>query len=60
MPSYIHSGKWNGFGGKVEPNENILQGAIREVQEECGVDIKRENIVKLGFIDFEFDDHHNK
>jgi len=33
-------GKWNGFGGKVEPNESILQGAIREVQEECGVDIK--------------------
>lgn len=22
-------GKWNGFGGKVEPNETILQGALR-------------------------------
>ena len=53
--SFLHSGKWNGFGGKVEPNESILQGAIREVKEECGVDIKQENIVKLGLIDFEFE-----
>ena len=23
------AGKWNGFGGKVDPGETILQGAIR-------------------------------
>lgn len=22
-------GKWNGFGGKVEPGETIIQGAVR-------------------------------
>jgi 8-oxo-dGTP pyrophosphatase MutT (NUDIX family) len=22
-------GKWNGFGGKVEPGETILQAAVR-------------------------------
>jgi 8-oxo-dGTP pyrophosphatase MutT (NUDIX family) len=22
-------GRWNGFGGKVEPGETILQGALR-------------------------------
>lgn len=22
-------GKWNGFGGKIEPGETIMQGAIR-------------------------------
>jgi len=25
-------GKWNGFGGKVEPNESIEQAAIREMK----------------------------
>ncbi|EAR95349.2 NUDIX hydrolase (macronuclear) [Tetrahymena thermophila SB210] len=29
--------KWNGFGGKVDSNETILQGAIREMQEECNI-----------------------
>src|SRR6476661_8307543 len=30
-------GKWNGTGGKVEPDENEWQAAIRECQEEIGV-----------------------
>lgn len=32
-------GYWNGFGGKVEPNETIEAAARREVREECGVDL---------------------
>jgi len=27
------AGRYNGFGGKVEPGETILQGAQRELQE---------------------------
>jgi len=30
-------GKWNGVGGKVEPNETYEQAAIRECQEEADV-----------------------
>lgn len=30
-------GKWNGFGGKVEPGETIEEGALREMAEESGV-----------------------
>ncbi|KAF5318452.1 hypothetical protein D9619_010845 [Psilocybe cf. subviscida] len=30
-------GKYNGFGGKVEPGESSLQAAIRELEEESGV-----------------------
>lgn len=30
-------GKWNGTGGKVEPDETIEQAAVRECQEEIGV-----------------------
>ena len=25
------AGKWNGFGGKVDPGETILQGAVRYI-----------------------------
>lgn len=49
-------GKWNGFGGKVQPGETILEGAIREVKEECGLDLKPENVDYVGLIDFEFKD----
>jgi 8-oxo-dGTP pyrophosphatase MutT (NUDIX family) len=31
------AGKWNGVGGKPEPNESIEETAIRECQEEIGV-----------------------
>jgi 8-oxo-dGTP pyrophosphatase MutT (NUDIX family) len=29
-------GKWNGFGGKIEPGETIEEAAVRECHEECG------------------------
>ena len=47
-------GKWNGFGGKVQTGETILQGAIREVKEECGLDLKPEDTKYVGIVDFEF------
>jgi len=30
-------GKYNGFGGKLEPNESPEAAAIRELNEECGL-----------------------
>jgi 8-oxo-dGTP diphosphatase len=33
----IHLGKYNGLGGKVEPDEDVVSGAIREVAEESGL-----------------------
>ncbi|XP_050432317.1 uncharacterized protein LOC126840533 isoform X2 [Adelges cooleyi] len=44
-------GKWNGFGGKVEPNETIEEGAKREVKEECGLDV--DGMEKVGILEFE-------
>ncbi len=46
------SGWWNGFGGKVEPNETIEQAAVREVHEESG--ITGGNLQKHGVIEFTF------
>ena len=31
-------GKWNGFGGKVTPNESVRLANIREMKEECGIE----------------------
>ena len=34
-------GKWNGPGGKLDPGENVLAGAKREVYEETGLRTRR-------------------
>lgn len=35
------AGRWNGFGGKVEPGETIEASMIREAQEEIGVTLTK-------------------
>jgi len=46
------AGRWNGFGGKVEPGEAIEAAAHRELREEAGVSVVR--LEPMGTIDFEF------
>lgn len=45
-------GRWNGYGGKPNPDENILDTATRETQEEIGVTPK--NITQVAILDFYF------
>ncbi|KAK3612436.1 hypothetical protein CHS0354_032046 [Potamilus streckersoni] len=45
-------GRWNGFGGKVETGETIIQAALRELQEESG--LKAKNLQEVGLLKFEF------
>eukprot|EP00949_MAST-11_sp_MAST-11-sp1_P004280 g4280.t1 len=47
-------GKWNGFGGKVEPGETIFDGAMREIQEECGV--TPTDMTLCGVLSFDYPD----
>ena len=49
------AGKWNGFGGKVEPGETIVEAAVREVKEECGYDVEQQHLDETATIDFEFE-----
>ena len=46
--------KWNGFGGKIEPGETFRQCAIRELQEETGLQAKGEELDLVGLLDFRF------
>ena len=48
------AGRWNGFGGKVEPGETIEDAAVREVAEETG--LQAMILEKRGIIEFEFRD----
>ncbi len=45
-------GRWNGFGGKVEEDETIIQAAAREIKEECG--LTAINLEHFGLIKFIF------
>ncbi|KAL4719011.1 hypothetical protein ACJJTC_019471 [Scirpophaga incertulas] len=47
--------KWNGFGGKVEPNEQIIDAAVRELEEECCVIVKPTDLRNIGHLEFTFD-----
>ena len=47
------AGRWNGFGGKVEPGESVYDAAVREVIEESGV--TPTGIKKIGNIIFSFE-----
>ena len=46
-------GRWNGFGGKLEEGESIIDAAHRELGEEIG--IKALDMKEVGVIDFSFE-----
>jgi len=45
-------GRWNGYGGKVNPGETIYDAAVRETWEEGEIHVK--GLEKKGIIDFDF------
>ena len=50
------TGLFNGFGGKLEANESLLEGAQRELLEETGIDVPLEDLISVGTLHFTFDD----
>lgn len=51
------AGNYNGYGGKLEEGETVLQGAVREVYEESLVRIEESALKKVADITFHFLDH---
>lgn len=50
----IGKGLWNGFGGKLEENETMLNCAKREVEEECNLIVK--DLKPIGIVRYEVED----
>ena len=46
----IHTGKWNGLGGKFEPGETPEECVMREIQEESGLSM--DQLILKGFLTF--------
>lgn len=51
-PDDYHAGKWNGLGGKCEPDESFVEAARREVLEESGLDLPADALRPLGMLQF--------
>lgn len=49
------SGKWNGYGGKVEENESPKAAAIRELLEESRLVSRNEDLDQYALVRFYFD-----
>lgn len=54
--SKFQGNKWGIPGGKVHKGETPLQAAIREVKEETGYDISKQEIENLGTVYIEYDE----
>ena len=48
------AGKINGFGGKLNKGESILDAAVRELFEEVGLEAGVESLNKVGELEFRF------
>ena len=60
-PNDYHAGKWNGLGGKCEPDESFVEAARREVREESGLDLPQASFRTLGVLQFpSFKAHKNE
>ena len=47
-------GKYNGFGGKIEPGETARDAAVREVTEESGLVVAPDDLIPAGRVTFFF------
>jgi len=45
--------KWNGFGGKLEPGETILQASRREMEEESGILLEESDMINCALLNLE-------
>jgi len=47
----VGNGLWNGFGGRIENGESILDATVRESWEEVGLRIEKRDLDLVGILD---------
>ncbi len=47
-------GNYNGYGGKLDPGETLLDCVCRETYEEAGIVLDKKNVVRVAIHDFIF------
>lgn len=45
-------GKWNGYGGKLNIEEDVVNGALRELEEESGLKLQPKDLKYLGYNEY--------
>lgn len=50
-------GKWNGFGGKIQESESVVSACIRELNEECSITCKEEDLELVAKLKFHEEKH---
>jgi mutator protein MutT len=48
------AGKYNGFGGKIEPGETATHAAVREIKEEVGIKVSEKDLRQMARLTFVF------
>jgi NADH pyrophosphatase NudC (nudix superfamily) len=57
----IGKGKWNGYGGEIEPGETQRHACVREIAEEsCGIRVDEKDLIKVADIRFHNTTEENK
>lgn len=52
-------GSWNGVGGKVNENETAINCIIREVYEETGINVNKEDVIDKGYVTWNSNEEYN-
>jgi len=52
----FNAGNWNGYGGKVESGETVTEAMVREIRDESGLIVKKEDLEYVSLLNIFYGD----